>query len=185
MNFKFLNLKYFLMSLLIMNGYIDIKPIRNLKKIKLLNDRYSFTILAFVHATPQLNIAKAIRKFIENFDIFCVSETFLDEHIVNVQGYHYISQPRKQAYQRKSGGIGIFVKNCLLTHVVKVEATSDYGLCIKVSKLYTGLDEDLLIVAIYIPPDMSKFRNEDELSSLQNDICIFRNTSNSSCLQAI
>tara|TARA_Y100000816_G_C26049690_1_gene550266 strand:- start:627 stop:788 length:162 start_codon:yes stop_codon:yes gene_type:complete len=53
-----------------MNGYIDIKPMRNLKKIKLLNDRYSFTILAFVHATPQLNIAKAIRKFIENFDIF-------------------------------------------------------------------------------------------------------------------
>ena len=68
MNFKFLNLKYFLMLLLIMNGYIDIKPMKNLNK--LLNDRYSFTILAFVHATPQLNIAKAIRKFIENFDIF-------------------------------------------------------------------------------------------------------------------
>ena len=70
MNFKFLNLKYFLMLLLIMNGYIDIKPMKNLKKIKLLNDKYSFTILAFVQATPQLNIAKAIRKFIENFDIF-------------------------------------------------------------------------------------------------------------------
>ena len=70
MNFKFLNLKYFLISFLIINGYIDIKPIRNLKKIKLLNDRYSFTILAFVHATPQLNIAKAMKKFIENFDIF-------------------------------------------------------------------------------------------------------------------
>ena len=48
--------------LLYRNGNIVRKPTKNLKKTKLLYSRYSFEILALVHATPHVSIARAIRK---------------------------------------------------------------------------------------------------------------------------
>ena len=50
-------------------------------------------------------------ELVNNFDVFCVSESKLDKHdIISLKGYTYVSQIRKQRYLRKSGGIGIFIK---------------------------------------------------------------------------
>lgn len=48
-------------------------------------------------------------ELVSQFDIFCVSETKLDDYgIINIDGYDFFSQCRKQKYIRKSGGLGFF-----------------------------------------------------------------------------
>ena len=54
--------------------------------------------------------------FIAEYDLICICESKLDDadvHNVDLDGYHFIPYNRKK-YLRKSGGIGIFVKNELI-----------------------------------------------------------------------
>jgi hypothetical protein len=45
------------------------------------------------------------------YDIFCIVETHIDScDVVNIDGYSFLSKNRMQPYKRKSGGIGIYVK---------------------------------------------------------------------------
>ena len=45
--------------------------------------------------------------FVNQYDVVCLAETKLDEtDVVLLDGYTFISQPRRQEYLRKSGGIG-------------------------------------------------------------------------------
>ena len=55
---------------------------------------------------------------INSYDLFCVTETHLDNtDIVDIEGYTYFSKNREQRYLRKSGGIGVYVKKCISSHV--------------------------------------------------------------------
>ena len=108
---------------------------------------------------------------INKFDIFCVNETKLDNSdIISVQGYTFMSQPRKQRYLRKSGGIGAFVKNDLFQHISVIETESDYILWFKLSKTLTHTDEDIFFGAVYLPPTESRFNTQDELDLFEVEI---------------
>ena len=64
-------------------------------------------------------------EIIEQFDIFCVMETKLDDlGIIDINGYDFLSQPRKQNYVRKSGGLGVFFKHSLTPYVSIVHSDS-------------------------------------------------------------
>ena len=53
-------------------------------------------------------------ELLNQYDVLCVSETKLDNaDVISVQGYTFYSQPRKQKYIRKSGGLGFFVRDNL------------------------------------------------------------------------
>lgn len=82
----------------------------------------------------------------------------------------YFPKNRKQAYIRKSGGIGVFVKNDIAKHVSIVNTESEYILWVKIDRNYTKLEDDLLIGIIYIPPSQSRFYSEDEFSNLNDEI---------------
>ena len=45
--------------------------------------------------------------------------------IISLQGYQYINCPRKQTVLRKSGGIGVYIKNELFDSVSHLESQSD------------------------------------------------------------
>ena len=48
-------------------------------------------------------------ELVKKHDILCVCETKLDkEDVISCDGYTFINEPRKQAYIRKSGGLGFF-----------------------------------------------------------------------------
>jgi len=50
--------------------------------------------------------------YISNYDIFACSETKLDNlDRINLEGYDFISKPRKHTTVRKSGGIGVFIRS--------------------------------------------------------------------------
>ena len=55
------------------------------------------------------------------YDLFCVCETKLDKYdIIDLPGYTFISQSRKQKFIRKSGGLGVFVRNELSSYITQV-----------------------------------------------------------------
>ena len=78
--------------------------------------------------------------------------------------------PRKQSYIRKSGGLGFFVRQNLIKFVELVDTHSEYIAWIKISKHFHGLDKDILIGNVYIPPQDSRFFNDDEFEFFEQEI---------------
>ena len=67
--------------------------------------------------------------------LFFVTEIKLDHtDVISVDGYIFESKPRQAKYIRKSGGIGVFIKQSL-QHVFEiVETDCDYIFWLKLSK---------------------------------------------------
>lgn len=108
---------------------------------------------------------------IKVYDIFCVSETHLHfSDIVDIPGYTFISKHRTQNYKRKSGGIGIFVNNKLYPFIDILDNDSEYVLWISIKKPFLSLDEPIVLGAIYLPPENSRFINDDLLVTFENKI---------------
>ena len=108
---------------------------------------------------------------INDYDLFCVTETKLDSHdIVTLQGYTFISQPRRQNVLRRSGGIGFFVKDSIAHHISVIDSESDYILWIKLSKSFCNTEDDLIFGIVYLPPTDSRFNNPEELDLFEIEI---------------
>ena len=106
-----------------------------------------------------------------NFDILCCSECKVDDYDeIELKNYTFYSQPRKQLYYRKSGGIGIFIKNSICKYVELIDTESDYVLWVKVKRGYLFAETDFIIGAVYIPPESSRFFNIEELSVFDSEI---------------
>ena len=94
---------------------------------------------------------------ITEYDLFLVTETKLDSaDLVCIDGYTFKSKPRLQIFIRKSGGIGIFVKNKLNKYVQVLETESEYIFWIKLDKNYTKLDQHIIFGIVYVPPTQSR-----------------------------
>ena len=108
---------------------------------------------------------------ISSYDIFCIAETKLDNtDVISVPGYTFLSQHRKQIVYRKSGGIGILVKDSLSSKLKLSETNSDYILWIQIDKTLFEIDEDMFLGILYIPPAQSRFLNDDEYFILESEI---------------
>ena len=108
---------------------------------------------------------------VSEYDVFCVCETKLDKYdVINLPGYVFHSQCRKQKYVRKSGGLGIFIKQSLSSYVSFLESDSDYVLWLSISKEAYQTDEDFFIGAIYIPPNDSRFYNPNEIEQFNVEV---------------
>ena len=74
-------------------------------------------------------------ELVNKYDLFCVCETKLDRYdCIDLPGYFLFSKCRKQKYIRKSGGIGVFVKQSLSGHCSVVQTDSDYILWVSISQ---------------------------------------------------
>ena len=110
-------------------------------------------------------------EFIEKHDIFCVLETHLnDSDIVDIDGYVFFAKHRSQVYKRKSGGIGIYVRENIALFVNILENDTEYTLWININKHITNFDNDIVLGAVYLPPENSRFLNEDELNYFETEI---------------
>lgn len=108
---------------------------------------------------------------VRKYDILCISETKLDhDDVISCEGYTFFNQPRKQSYIRKSGGIGFFVRDNLVKFVTIIDSTSEYISWLKVSKKHHKLSENILIGAVYIPPQQSRFFNDDEYDLFEQEM---------------
>lgn len=110
------------------------------------------------------------RDLIQNHDLFCVNETKLDQYdLINISGYTFLSKCRKR-FLRKSGGIGVFVKDSLVPFVTMIGSESEYILWFRVNKQILCTDEDFLFGAVYLPPSDSRYNTSDELENFEFEI---------------
>ena len=97
---------------------------------------------------------------IYKYDILCISETFLQgDNSIEVNGYIYYGNNRNKIHKkakRGSGGVGILVKESLLTEYnVEILDKSNEGiLWLKLSSVIDK--QSLCICSCYLPPKYSK-----------------------------
>lgn len=98
-------------------------------------------------------------------------ETMVDDtDVISFPGFCAISQPRKQKYFRKSGGLAVLIKDRLSGFCKHLDTISDYVLWLSIDKSITNTDENIIIGITYVPPTQSRFFNDDELTNLENEI---------------
>ena len=76
-------------------------------------------------------------------------------------------------YRRKSGGIGIYVKDYLSKHITFNHKSTEYILWIAIDEQVTNLPEKLML-GIYIPPENSRFFTNENFELFEDsvsDIC--------------
>ena len=111
------------------------------------------------------------RDLISNYDLFCVTESKLDNHdLITLPCYKFISQPRRQKFLRRSGGIGVFVKDNISPHISIIDSDSDYILWLQLSKSFFKAEDVLIFGIVYLPPTDSRFNNPDELELFEIEI---------------
>lgn len=109
--------------------------------------------------------------FVNKYDVFCVSETHTDSNdITDIEGFTYFPKHRTQRYLRKSGGIGIYVRDYIAPFVTIRKNNSEYVLWIVFDKHFLALDEPILLGAIYVPPENSRFFSEELWNEFENEI---------------
>ena len=97
-------------------------------------------------------------ELVKKHDIQCVCETKLDkEDVISYDGYTFINEPRKQAYARKSGGLGLFIRENLVKFVKPLSSTTEYISWAKISKQLLKTEDNLMLGMVYIPPQQSRF----------------------------
>ena len=103
----------------------------------------------------------------------CFVETKLDDtDIISLPDFQYISQPRKQAFLRRSGGIAFCFKEHLAKFVKHLDSDSDYIMWIQIDKCLMKADENIILGLSYIPPIQSKYYNDKEIFNLEINICM-------------
>ena len=104
-------------------------------------------------------------------DLFFVLETKLDQYdVISVDGFSFNHKPRQQKYIRRSGGIGVFVRDEFDKFVQIIESDSEYAFWITLSKTFTKLDHAIGFGSVNIPPSQSRFLHENELDLFQRDV---------------
>ncbi|MES9884481.1 MAG: endonuclease/exonuclease/phosphatase family protein [Sedimenticola sp.] len=106
-----------------------------------------------------------------SYDIFCILETNMSPHgIVDVKGYTFHSKCRNTLSPKRSGGIGIYIKDDILGSTVVLQNTCEYILWLKIKHDILNLDSDILLGAIYLPPTGSRYLDEDQMILLDEEI---------------
>ena len=111
------------------------------------------------------------QELVSKFDIFCVLETKLDDlDSISLSNYTFIHQSRRQKCLRRSGGIGVFIRNELVQRVKLIESSSDYVLWLRVSETQHNKNNEAMLGVVYQPPESSRFLTEDEQELLEVEI---------------
>ena len=71
-------------------------------------------------------------------------------------GYNFMSQCRRQKVLRKSGRIGVFVKDSISQHISLIDSESDYIMWFKLSKTFFKAEVDPSFGVVYLPPTDSR-----------------------------
>ena len=100
----------------------------------------------------------------------CINETKTDNtDDLEIDGFKCFVKHRCELSRFKSGGIAIYVKNDISKYVSVIDSASKYVLWLHVSKNIGGLDENLTIGAVYIPPENSKYVSPEVFDELANE----------------
>lgn len=109
-------------------------------------------------------------QFINEHHILGIGETKLcEDDVIQFPGYTFFSKFRKRCI-RKSGGLGIFVRNDLLSYIDLIEIDSEYLMVLKISRYKSNCNNDLFITFVYLPPEGSDYSNSDSITEIEQEL---------------
>lgn len=99
--------------------------------------------------------------FISQYDIACLSETFLTKDLdtsIFKDHVEYASKAKKLSHHgRYSGGATILVRKHLSKFVDRVAINVDNFVALKLDKKLMGTEKDVVLISLYIPPYDSNY----------------------------
>ncbi|CAC5399374.1 unnamed protein product [Mytilus coruscus] len=78
---------------------------------------------------------------------------------------------------KKSGGIAVIYKKSSETSLAFISSESQFVQWMKVSKNIFGLQNDVIVGCIYIPPEGSKYSNLEAFDEIENELMSFKKVS--------
>ena len=96
-----------------------------------------------------------LQKIIKQHDIFTLGETHIGEHhILAVEGYGCVKicHSLNKSINRYFGGIAVFYKLELRQGIKFLEHRNNDFIWVQLKREFFGLDEDLFVCFVYIPP---------------------------------
>ena len=119
--------------------------------------------------------------YVENFDIVCLSETFIDNTFDLTQHFpkhdKYISPALKLSIQgRKSGRVLVLVNKQLTDVVERIDIGLDHTVVLKMPKTLFNTPHDVIVLCTYVPQLGSPYYNNATYKShIENiDTCILQ-----------
>ena len=101
------------------------------------------------------------KAYVNEFDVIACSETKLDDlDEIILENHQCITKNRKQKTLRKSGGIAFLIKNNFFKYFTFLESECEYVQWFKLSKIVCNTTEDILIGAVYVPPENSPYSRD-------------------------
>ena len=105
--------------------------------------------------------------FLNTCDILGVGETkTCEDDVILLPNYTYFPKHRKH-FIRRSGGLGIFVKDSILPYIDLIEIDCEYLMLIKISSSTSTTDRDICIAFAYLPPEGSDYSDNDSFSEIE------------------
>ncbi|CAG2201838.1 unnamed protein product [Mytilus edulis] len=92
------------------------------------------------------------------------------------KGYTYVTKNRKKMC-KKSGGIAVIFKKSLETSLTFLSSESQFVQWMKVAKSIFGLQNDVIVGCIYIPPEGSKYSNLEAFDEIENELMSLKKVS--------
>ena len=135
----------------------------NTKKITILS--YNIEGLA-----GKINDPSTIRMFLD-FDVICLQETHtgsefqLPGFLSDCYTSYWSNAIKLSNHGRHSGGVLVLVRNSLNGQIRVIEHSNDFTVALKADKDVFGLENDLVIIAVYIPPKDSPYYNHSGYSN--------------------
>ena len=106
--------------------------------------------------------------YLNTHDIIGAAETItFGDDMILFPNYSYFSKHRKY-YIRRSGGLGIFVKENILPFIDVIDIDSEFLMLLKISHVLTAKDQDSFIAFVYLPPEGSDYSNNDSMSEIES-----------------
>ncbi len=133
--------------------------------------------------TNKLNVLY-IKTMFNSHDIICLNETWTNTNTecnISLQGYEPFCLSRSSRHRnsnRDSGGIAVLIKNDILKYIQRQPSSNENSMWFKLSKSLCGINKDIYIGAIYIPPEhsSSNVNNiQDSWDVIEKEISFFQN----------
>ena len=97
------------------------------------------------------------------------------DDIISLPNYMYFRKHRAH-FKRRSGGLGIFVKDTFLPYIDIIETESEYLMLMKLSSSFSTTDRDMCIVFVYLPPEGSVYSDIDSFSEIETVLLPYMNS---------
>ena len=109
---------------------------------------------------------KSIKSKLSQFHIICLQETWAKEETLNFQGYTVYSTVKSTKSKRDQAGVSVLIKDQYQDFVTPIHSVSPNIIWCRLDKQLLGLQSDIYLAAVYLPPLQSQRKTMEDVTSI-------------------